>query len=149
MKAYKRFITAIAVLILMFSAVGFATAQQDPTSVLNNMLAEAKAAVKSVSPEDLKAAIDNKENIIIIDVREPGEFAAGHLPGAINIPRGLLEFRTFSQVPDLNSKIYIYCKSGGRATLSTKTLQDLGYMNALLVPMEYADWVKAGYPVER
>lgn len=147
MKTYKRFVIALAVLALMFSAAGIAAA--GPADVMKTMVASAKAAVKSVSADDLKAAIDKKENAVILDVREPGEYAAGHLPGAINIPRGLLEFAVSGKIPDVNAKIYVYCKTGGRAALATKTLQDMGYTNSILVPLAYADWVKSGYPIER
>ncbi|MDO9514807.1 MAG: rhodanese-like domain-containing protein [Syntrophales bacterium] len=119
---YKRIVIVVAVLALAFSAVGVATALQDPASVVKGMVSTAKAAVKSASADDLKAAIDKKEKAIILDVREPGEFAAGHLPGAINVPRGLLEFKVAKAIPDLNAKIYVYCASGGRAALATKVL---------------------------
>ncbi len=150
MTMYKRIIIVLAVLALVFSAAGVATAQQDPTAAIaKGMVAAAKAAVKSVSADDLKAAIDKKETAIVLDVREPGEFAAGHLPGAINVPRGLVEFTIFKSIPDLNAKVYVYCKTSGRSALATKILNDLGYKNAILADFQYADWVKAGYPVER
>jgi rhodanese-related sulfurtransferase len=75
--------------------------------------------------------------------------AAGHYPGAMNISRGTLEFTVFNAIPDQNAKIYVYCRTGGRGALATKTLKDLGYKDAVLVDVQYADWVKAGYPVER
>jgi rhodanese-related sulfurtransferase len=113
------------------------------------MVVAAKAAVNKVSAADVKAAIDSKEKAVILDVRDGGEYAAGHLPGAINISRGTLEFKVLSAIPDMTAKIYVYCKTGGRAALATKTLKDLGYTNAVLADFQYADWVKAGYPVER
>lgn len=113
------------------------------------MLDEAKGSIKKVPAEALKGAIDSKEKMIVLDVRDPQEFAAGHVPGAKNISRGTLEFNVFSVIPDQNAKIYVYCKTAGRSTLATKTLNDLGYVNAVLVDVQYADWVKAGYPVER
>jgi len=149
MTMFKRFVILLAVLALAFSAVGVATAQKNPEAVMKTMVAEARAAIPSVSADDLKAAIDKKEQAVIVDVREPGEYAAGHLPGAINIPRGLLEFTVFKKISDVNTKIYVYCKTGGRASLATKTLQDMGYTNAILVPLVYAEWVKAGRPIER
>ena len=150
MSLYKRIAVLMAVLALVFSAVNVATAQEDPTAaIVKEMVAKAKAAVKSASMEDLKAAIDAKEKAVILDVREPNEFAAGHLPGAISVPRGLVEFTVFKKISDLNATVYVYCKTGGRAALATKTLQDLGYTNAILVPLLYADWVKAGHPIER
>jgi len=117
--------------------------------MVKDMVAKAKAAIKTVSAADVKAAIDSKEKAIYLDVRDPNEFSAGHVPGAINVSRGTLEFNIFGRIPDQNAKIYVYCKSAGRSTLATKTLNDLGYKNAVLMDAQFEDWIKAGYPVER
>lgn len=121
----------------------------DPPPAVKDMVAKAKGAVMKVSAADVKAAIDKKEKAIFLDVRDPDEFAAGRLPGAVNISRGTLEFRVFNTIKDPNAKIYVYCKTAARSALAAKTLTDLGYKNACLMDAQYADWVKAGYPVER
>lgn len=139
------FMVAVAVALLM---VNVAIAQ-DMNPKVKEMIASAKAAVKKVSAEQVKGAIDAKEKAVFLDVRDPGEFAAGHLPGAINISRGTLEMNVFGKIPDQNTKIFCYCKTAGRSALATKTLNDLGFKNAVLVDAQYADWVSAGYPVER
>lgn len=113
------------------------------------MVAKAKAAVAKVNAQAVRAAIDSKEKAVILDVRDPQEYADGHLPGAVGISRGTLEFAISGKVPDPDTKIYVYCKTGGRASLATKTLNDLGYKNAVLADMAFADWVKAGNPVEK
>ncbi|NQU03098.1 MAG: rhodanese-like domain-containing protein [Syntrophaceae bacterium] len=113
------------------------------------MLDKAGKGLTKATAEDVKASIDKKEKMVILDVRGANEYAAGHLPGAINVPRGLLEFKVFTAVPDQNMKIYVHCKTGGRATFATRTLLNLGYKNALWTQLNYAKWVKAGYPVER
>jgi len=128
---------------------GQATKPAGPPPVVKEMVAKAKAAIKVVSAADVKAAIDKKEKAVILDVRDPGEYAAGHLPGAINVSRGTLEFGIWGKVPDQNSKIYVYCKLAGRSALATKTLNDLGYKNAVLMDAQFEDWIKAGYLVER
>jgi len=120
-----------------------------PPPVVKEMVAKAKAGIKTVKAEEAKAAIDKKEKAVFLDVRDPGEFSAGHLPGAINISRGTLEFNIWGKVPDQSAKIYVYCKTAGRSSLATKTLNDLGYKNAVLVDVQFEDWIKAGYPVER
>jgi rhodanese-related sulfurtransferase len=120
-----------------------------PPAVVKEMVAKAKGSIQKVSAADVKAAIDTKEKAIILDVRDPGEFAAGHLPGAVNISRGTLEFNVFNKIPDQNAKIYVYCKTGSRSALATKTLNDLGYKNAVLMDALFEDWIKAGYPVVR
>jgi rhodanese-related sulfurtransferase len=113
------------------------------------MVAKAKASITKVTAADVKAAIDKKEKAAFLDVRDPNEYAAGHLPGAINVSRGTLEFNIWSKVPDQNAKIYVYCKTAGRSALATKTLNDLGYKNAVLMDAQFEDWIKASYPVVR
>jgi len=119
------------------------------TTPVKEMVAKAKAAVAKVSAADVKAAIDKKEKAVFLDVRDPGEYSAGHLPGAINVSRGTLEFNVWDKIPDKNAKVYVYCKTAGRSALATKTLNDLGYKNAVLMDAQFEDWIKAGYPVER
>jgi rhodanese-related sulfurtransferase len=149
---YKKILVIVAALAVMLSAASVAISQQAPPAPnpkVQEMVAKAKAAVTKVDAQAVKAAIDSKEKAIFLDVRDPGEFAAGHLPSAVNISRGTLEFNVSNKIPDQNAKIYVYCKTGGRAALATKTLNDLGYKNAVLADIIFADWVKAGYPVER
>ncbi|HVN24532.1 MAG TPA: rhodanese-like domain-containing protein [Syntrophorhabdales bacterium] len=151
---YRRLFVVMVGLALLFSTVHVVMAADAPAAAPMNpkvkaQLDSAKASIKKVSAEDAKKVLDAKEKVIFLDVRDPGEFSAGHLPGAMNISRGTLEFVVFNQIPDQNAKIYVYCKTTGRSTLATRTLNDLGYKNAVLVDVQYADWVKAGYPVER
>ena len=119
------------------------------TTPVKEWLAKAKAAITKVSAADVKAAIDKKEKAVFLDVRDPNEFGAGHLPGAINVSRGTLEFNIWDKISDRNAKIYVYCKTTGRSAFATKTLNDLGYKNAVLMDAQFEDWIKAGYPVER
>ena len=149
----------ILILISVFFLCDFGFAQEKAPPpvppVVKKMVGAAKTSVKKVDMEALKAAIDNKEDAAIIDVRVPKEYATGHIPGSINIPRGLLEFFVWGRVvgypqkTNMNKKIYIYCKTGIRAALAVKSLQDLGLPNATLVDMKMAEWVKAGYPVKK
>ncbi len=149
----KRMFVWTLVFAFVLSMVTLTFAQETkpagPPPVVKEMVAKAKAAIKVVSAADVKAAIDKKEKAIFLDVRDPGEYAAGHLPGAINVSRGTLEFGIWGKVLDQNAKIYVYCKTAGRSTLATKTLNDLGYKNAVLMDAQFEDWIKAGYPVER
>ena len=149
----KKVIGVSVALVFVLSMLGFALAQEKkpsgPPPAVQEMVAKARAAIKVVPAADVKAMIEKKGNMILLDVRDSGEYSAGHLPGAMNISRGTLEFNVFSKIADQNAKIYVYCKTKARSTLATKTLNDLGYKNAVLVDASYEDWVKAGYPVER
>ena len=147
------------ILLVAFALSSFAVAagKKAPSfpPEVKELVVEAKKSIKVVDMNGLKTALDNGDKMTVLDVREPNEFAAGHIPGAVNIPRGLLEFKVWKKVAgfpdntDTSKKIYIHCSLGGRAALATKRLQDLGFTNVILVDMKIADWVKAGYPIER
>lgn len=123
-----------------------------PTTV-KQMLAEANAAVPRISPEEAKA-LHAKGEAVFIDLREPAELAAsGTVPGALPIPRGLLEFRADPESPDRNAAfakpvVVTYCASGGRAALAGKVLRELGYKDVRNLG-GFKDWVEAGGPVQK
>ena len=149
----RKLIVGLVAVMAVLSLVSLALAQDNkpagPPPVFQDMVAKARAAIKIVPATDVKAAIDKKEKAIYLDVRDAGEFSAGHLPGAMNISRGTLEFNVFGKITDPSSKIYVYCKTKARSALATKTLNDLGYKNAVLMDAMFEEWIKAGYPVER
>ncbi len=103
-----------------------------PTSV-KEMLASANAAVRRLQPAETQAMIE-RGNVLVVDVRDPSEVAAsGKIKGAVNVSRGMLEFRADPESPFHNAAfqkdrtVLVYCASGGRAALSGQTLKDLGY----------------------
>ena len=71
--------------------------------------------------------------MVLLDVRTETEFQIGHLPQAINISRGLLEFRIGETIKDLNTPIVVYCRAGGRGALATQTLMEMGYTNVHVI----------------
>ena len=121
------------------------------------LLEEANAEIKSVSPEDLKQQLDNKE-IILVDVRSKDVIEAeGQIEGSIHVPRDMLEFHA-DQRPDNplrkeeldpEKKIVVYCGVGGQGTLSTKTLQDMGYKDVSNLSGGTNAWVKAGFELKK
>ncbi len=149
----KRMLVGLVMALFALSLAGAALAQQaapaGPPPIVKDMVAKAKSSVQKVSAADVKAMIDKKDKVIYLDVRDAGEFAAGHLPEAMNISRGTLEFNVFNKIQDQNAKVIVYCKTAGRSALACKTLNDLGYKNAVLLDAQFEDWVKAGYPVVR
>ena len=151
----KRMFIWMLAFVFILSMASLTLAQEKPkapawqATMVKDWVAKAKAEIKKVTAADVKAAIDKKEKAVFLDVRDPGEFTAGHLPGAINVSRGTLEFNIWDKISDKNAKIYVYCKTAGRSALATKTLNDLGYKNAVLMDAHFEDWIKAGYPVER
>lgn len=114
----------------------------------HELVVEAKAQIKEVSPAEAQALLGKR---VIIDVREYDEFAAGHLPGAVNIPRGVLEFK-IGMVPECANKdgaFLLYCRTSGRAALSAVQLQKIGYSNILSMNGGFEAWNNEGRPTEK
>lgn len=112
-----------------------------------DLVLQAKTAIHEVMLADAEAAIRQAD--VLIDVREADEFAAGHLPGAILVPRGLLEFK-LSGTPALSGrdlKVVLYCKTSGRAALAAHTMQSMGYLNVTSIAGGFDAWAVAGKPV--
>ena len=153
----KIILLLLSVLVVSFfssyAMTGDKAAPKWPAEV-NEMVAEAKHYIQLINIEDFKAVLDSKNYDLILDVREPNEYEQGHVPGAINMPRGVAEFKIWSEVgfpdkTDMNKRIYIYCMDCGRAPLTTKSLQSLGFTNIYAVDMKIAEWTDAGYPMKK
>jgi len=128
-----------------------ALAQGYPPSV-GQLVADAKRQVKTMDLASFKSAFDRNELGLLIDVREPEEFAGGFVPGAVNVPRGVIELKIWAYVgypdkTDMGRKMTLYCGSGTRCVLAAKSLQDLGFTDVTAVDMRIGDWAKAGYPL--
>jgi rhodanese-related sulfurtransferase len=146
----RRLVAALLVLSGLL-CVPSSWAQSYPQSV-TDLVVQARAQVATIDLAKFKVGFDAHTLGLIIDVREPSEYASGHVPGALNIPRGLIEFRVWSHVGfpdklDLNTRITLYCGSGARAALAAKSLEDLKFRNVTAADMRFEDWVKAGYPL--
>ncbi len=118
------------------------------------MVADAIKNISQISAADLKAKIDAEEGFLLIDVRSEGEFTAEFISGAVNIPRGVLEFRINNQEfwdkeqmypPKKDELIIVCCKKGERGALATQTLQQMGFTNVKNVEGGFLKW-KEAYP---
>lgn len=145
---------AAVIFLFAFSIASFAQERSWPEAV-DQYIAKVKPSVTIIDMEAFKKVVDNKGDAVILDVREPDEFKSGYVPGAINLPRGVAEFKIWKLIAgypakmETNKKIYIYCALGGRSVLTAKALKDIGFTDVTAVNMKIADWIKAGYPVER
>ena len=122
-------------------------------SEVDKMVDETKKSIKLIDIKEFKKIVDKPGGVLIIDVREPNEYYNGYVPGAFNIPRGLLEFRIWQHLgfPDKvnwDQPIYIYCQTTGRAALAVKSLTQLGLRNVTAVNMFIEDWEAAGYVLD-
>ena len=123
-----------------------------PTSV-KQKLAAANAAVPRISRAEAAALIAGGE-VLVVDVRDAPELAAGgKVKGAVNVSRGMLEFRADPESPyhdpafDPARTVILYCASGGRSALAGQALQELGYRDVRNLG-GFKEWVEAGGAVE-
>lgn len=130
----------------------YAAMTMDWPDSVNQHVMEIRKKIKTTDMDGYLAAVKSPNGALLLDVREESEFKAGHVPGAVNVPRGLLEFRIWKQLGfpsnvDMNRKIYVQCQTGGRATLAAKQLQDIGFTNVIAVIMNFEEWQKKGNPL--
>lgn len=113
------------------------------------LLAEAAAKVPFMSLADLHERIgDNSRDLVILDIREKDAFDAGHIPGAKHLPRGQLELRANSELPDPTARILTCCEFGKISTLAAATLRELGYGRVVALDGGMHAWREAGYALE-
>ena len=107
---------------------------------------EKKIETTKIDPQGLQKLIESKSGtFILVDVRDPQEFATGHIPGAINIPSDT--FAAGSAVLDKNKLIVVYDNSGGRSYTAYRKLQKLDYSK--IAQSIFADWQKAWLPIAK
>ena len=140
----QRLYILIAALVFVLIVGGCAT-QKAMTS--KEMVDKAKKSICEVTVSEARELLD-KESYLFLDCREPKEYKMGHIPGALNIPRGLLEFKIAKKIPEKSTNIVMYCKKGSRGCLATCTLCTMGYKNVVNMDGGWLAWEKAGYPVE-
>jgi glyoxylase-like metal-dependent hydrolase (beta-lactamase superfamily II)/rhodanese-related sulfurtransferase len=113
------------------------------------LLSEAAAKVPFMSQAELKDRLgDNSRDFVILDIREKDAFEAGHVPGARHLPRGQLELRVDTELPDPTVRILTYCEFGKISTLAAATLRELGYGRAVALDGGMKSWREADYPTE-
>lgn len=108
---------------------------------------ESKARVAQISPADAIRAVQDDTGTVVVDVREPNEWNLGHVPGALHIPRGILESNVEAAVPR-DRNIILYCASGNRSALAAETLKAMGYDNVKSLTGGFRGWAEAGGDVD-
>lgn len=145
----------LSIAVLLSTVVGISTpvlASENWPDSVDQHISQIRKTVRTTDMDGYLAAVKNPDGALLLDVREDGEFKTGHVPGTIHIPRGMLEFLIWKQLGypahvDTSRRIYVQCRTGGRATLATKQLQDIGFTNVIAVIMNMEEWQKRGNPL--
>lgn len=113
-----------------------------------DMLQSVKTEVRTVTLDEVKRRLENKEDYVLVDVREKDEVRQGYIPGAVFLPRGFLEMQAESKLPDKKAKLVVYCAGGIRSAFAANALQQLGYTNVESANPGFVRWKDMRYPVE-
>ena len=116
------------------------------TKSYSDILREARAEVREVSAVDVDVHRESKDPPLVLDVRETHEWEAGHLPGAVHVPRGHLESKIEGEAPDRSRPIVIYCASGIRSVFASRTLAEMGYTDVASMVGGFQGWKSQGLP---
>jgi sulfur-carrier protein adenylyltransferase/sulfurtransferase len=111
------------------------------------VLRQIKSRIEEIDPSDVREQLNN--GAVVVDVREPEEWSAGHIPGARHVPKSYLESRIEGNVPDRSEHVVLYCASGNRSAWAARTLiEDLGYEHVESMTGGFTLWKDRGYEVE-
>jgi rhodanese-related sulfurtransferase len=114
-----------------------------------SLVNHAKARIRETNVQEVKQRLDNKETFTLIDVREDGEWAKGHLPGAVHLCKGIIERDIENAVPEKATPIVLYCGGGFRSALAADNLQKMGYTNVISMDGGWRGWIDAGFATVR
>ena len=123
-------------------------AHQHPPRFLK-IVDDAKTRVRETNVDLVKARMDRGEKFLLVDVREEGEFAKDHLPGAVHLGKGIIERDIEARVPELDAEMILYCGGGFRSALAADNLQKMGYTNVISMDGGIRDWREKGYPLSK
>jgi len=112
-----------------------------------NLVNDAKANVKETDIGTIRRRMDAQDNFMLIDVREESEYAAGHIPGAVHMGRGVIERDIEKHIEDTSTELILYCGGGYRSALAAESLQKMGYTNVISMDGGYRGWREAGHPI--
>ena len=112
-----------------------------------DLVQEALKNVPEVDIYQLKEKIESNKQIRLIDIREDREWVSGRIPTATHIGRGVLE-KGISEIADSDDEIILYCASGFRSVLGSKSLKEMGFTNVSSLKGGITDWITAGFEIE-
>ena len=114
-------------------------------ATFRELLAQARTQVREVDTSTVELTLSG-EGTVLLDVREPDEFAQGAIPGAVHIPRGQLESQVENRLPDHDSPVVIYCAGGVRSVFAARTLAEMGYSDVVSMSGGFDRWKDEGRP---
>ena len=113
------------------------------------LVQDTKKNIRELTIDDVKRKLDRGEKFHLVDVREESEWAAGHLPNAEHLGKGVIERDIETKIPDTNEEVILYCGGGFRSALAAENLQKMGYKNVYSMDGGFRGWKEKGLPIEK
>jgi rhodanese-related sulfurtransferase len=111
-----------------------------PMPEFQQLCNEAKKEIREIDVNELKRMQQSGDDFVLIDVREPDEVAKGAIPGAVPIPRGVLELKIDQVTTDKDKKLVLYCGGGNRSALAGWMLKKMGFRSPISVIGGFSAW---------
>jgi molybdopterin/thiamine biosynthesis adenylyltransferase/rhodanese-related sulfurtransferase len=112
------------------------------------LLQNVKGEIDEIDARSARELLESGQPPVFVDVRERDEWVEGFIPGALHVPRGNLESRIETAVPDRSREVVLYCAGGARSAFAAKTLADLGYDKVSSLAGGFTDWKRNGHPID-
>jgi rhodanese-related sulfurtransferase len=119
------------------------------TPAFMKIVDDARSRIRECNVDDVKQKLDRGEKFHLVDVREESEWAAGHLPKAEHLGKGVIERDVETKIPDTSAEIILYCGGGFRSALAADNLQKMGYTNVISMDGGFRGWKEAGLPIQK
>jgi rhodanese-related sulfurtransferase len=113
------------------------------------LVEDAKSRIREINIGEYQRMVASKQPLVLVDVREDSEWAAGRAAGAIHLGKGIIERDIESQVPRKDATLVLYCGGGYRSALAGDALRKMGYSNALSLDGGWRAYQASGLPVEK
>ncbi|MBY0231630.1 MAG: sulfurtransferase [Gemmataceae bacterium] len=111
------------------------------------LVKDAKSRIRETTVDEVKKRLDAGERLALVDVREESEWAAGRVPGAVHLGKGIIERDIEARFPDTGAEIILYCGGGFRSALAADALRAMGYTGVVSMDGGMRDWRGRGFPV--
>ena len=112
-------------------------------------LASLRGSIPEIQPDEVQEFIEDEEEFILLDVRDSDETRGGQIPTAQHLPKGFLEIKAESMIPDKDAKLVVYCAGGVRSLFAAEALQKMGYTDVSSMAGGYGRWSDMGLPVDK
>ncbi|MBB5020810.1 rhodanese-like domain-containing protein [Desulfurispira natronophila] len=144
----KKILVLFAIIAITFGSTPLWASESELIENRNKMLQEARASVPQISVQDLYKMIEEGQEFVLIDVRDPDEIPNGivEYENSYQISRGKVEFAAPSRFAK-DDPIIVMCLTGGRSSFASQALHDMGYTNVKNVQGGITRWLRAGYPI--